>query len=94
MNLEERIELLEKKVESILERNARVEGDKAWEVSGTRILSICLITYFVSAAIMYALGTRSFLLAALLPVCGFYLSSQSLPIIKKRWLEKRETPKG
>ncbi|HEY9790718.1 MAG TPA: hypothetical protein V6D22_09990 [Candidatus Obscuribacterales bacterium] len=83
---------MEEKIDAIAERNARVEGDKAWEVSGVRILSICIITYLVAAAIMYAIGTRGVLFAALLPVCGFYISAQSLPMIKKRWLEKRETP--
>ncbi len=78
---------LDRDFESIRQRNARVEADKAWEVSATRIGIISLITYFVSAAMLYLLGARQYWLNALIPVFGFYLSAQSLPAIKRLWLK-------
>jgi hypothetical protein len=90
---EERLQNLETRIADIEKRNARVEAEKAWEVSSARISTICLITYLVAAAVLWLLGTERFWLNALLPVCGFYLSAQSLPIVKRRWLESKGLPR-
>jgi hypothetical protein len=75
------------KVEQILERNARVEGDKAWETSKTRRACIAVITYAVAAYFMYRIGVQSPLLNALVPTGGYLLSTLSLSIIKSWWLK-------
>jgi hypothetical protein len=77
---------LEQELKLIQQRNARVEADKAWETSGTRIVSICCLTYVVAGVLLYLLGTENCLLNALIPTCGFFLSSQSLPAIKRWWI--------
>ena len=84
---DDRLALLEKELSAIKARNLRVEADKAWEVSGLRISTICAITYIVAALLLYILGNERFWLNALVPVFGFYLSSQSLPFAKKYWIE-------
>jgi hypothetical protein len=93
MIAEERLQILETRIDEIDQRNARVEAEKAWEVSSARIGAICLITYAVTAAVLWLIGTDRFWLSALLPVCGFYLSSQSLPMIKRRWLRSQGLPR-
>lgn len=85
-DLHNRIEQLETELESIRLRNSRVEFDKAWETSKIRVAAICIITYLCAALLMFMLGSEQFWLNALVPVMGYYLSSQSLPSIKRWWL--------
>lgn len=86
---DERLEHVEQELELINKRNQRVEADKAWEVSRFRIGTICGITYLVAATLLFLIGTERFWLNALVPVLGFYLSAQSLPAIKKWWIDTR-----
>jgi len=88
--MENRIENLEKEIESLRERNRRVEAEKAWETSYTRAFSIAIITYFVAAVVMYVIGVENYLLGALVPTIGFVLSTQSLPAIKRWWIRKHQ----
>ncbi|OGY31532.1 MAG: hypothetical protein A3C02_02320 [Candidatus Andersenbacteria bacterium RIFCSPHIGHO2_02_FULL_45_11] len=81
-------EKLEKEIQALKERNFRVEADKAWEVSKVRIASISLITYVIAAAFLYIIGVKGFLLNALVPAVGYYLSTQSLPFVKSWWIQK------
>jgi len=75
----------------ILERNARVEADKAWETSQTRRGSIAGITYLIAGLYMSALGASLPWLNAFIPVGGYLLSTLSLPIIKRNWLKKYQS---
>lgn len=86
--MEERILLMEEQLNRIEERNRKVESNKAWETSKTRILFICVITYIIALSFMTVMNTKNILIGALVPVIGFYLSTQSLPIIKTAWLKK------
>ena len=81
--------MVEQEIKAIKERNARVEADKAWEVSAFRISTICAITYIIAASVLYVIGTHRWWLNALIPTIGFYLSTQSLPAIKKWWIKSR-----
>lgn len=85
--MEERIKALESTVAEIRERNKRVEADKAWEVSWTRISAIAIVTYVVAALVLKGIGVTNFYFAAIVPVVGFVLSTLSLSFTKKRWLE-------
>jgi hypothetical protein len=78
----EELEELKREVELIQERNRKVEADKAWETSLFRIGFICLITYITTAIVFYFIGVKNFLISALVPTIGYYLSIQSLPFIK------------
>lgn len=80
---------LEKEISSINDRNSRVEAEKAWEASLFRIILICVITYATTALVFAVIGVSNYLLSALIPTIGFFLSTQSLPPIKKWWISKR-----
>lgn len=80
------IEELEKEIEKLKERNVRVDADKAWEVSGFRIFSIAIITYIAAAGFLALIGVGVYFLSALVPVLGYLLSVQSLPLVKKWWI--------
>lgn len=82
------LEEFKKEIESIKERNKRVEADKAWETSKTRVLSILVMTYIITAIVFYFIGVKNFMLSALIPTVGFFLSTQSLPFIKRAWINK------
>ncbi len=75
-------------LDTLAQRNARVESDKAWETSWTRKLFIALLTYVIVSLYLPVLGVQQSYLHALVPVCGFLLSTLSLPFIKKWWLQK------
>lgn len=75
-------------INAIKERNRRVEADKAWERSMLRIGSITLITYIIAALVMYAIGVADYLLNALIPSIGYFLSTQSLPAVKQWWIRR------
>jgi hypothetical protein len=80
---------IERQLEIIKQRNARVEADKAWEASRVRVGAICVITYLVTSAFLYVMGAQRFWLHALVPPCGFFLSTRSLRLIKRWWIESR-----
>jgi len=86
---DERLQNIEQQLEIIRQRNSRVEADKAWEASLMRIGTICLITYLVAALLLYVIGAHRFFLDALVPSLGFFLSTQSLPPIKRWWIKCR-----
>ena len=77
-----------KSVEEILQRNARVEIDKAWETSWTRRGIIAAITYGVAVFFMMRIGVADPHLNALVPTGGYLLSTLSLSIVKKRWIKQ------
>lgn len=85
---EQRLEILEGRIANIDQRNKKVEAEKAWEGSFTRISIISIITYIFACFILLSLGNKNFYFSALLPTLGFILSTQSLPFIKKWWINK------
>ncbi len=77
---------IETELKTIRERNNRVENDKAWEVSWVRRFTISIITYIVAAIWLVMIHENNFWLKAFVPVLGYILSTLSLPIIKRYWL--------
>lgn len=73
-------------VEEILQRNNRVEMDKAWETSKTRRAMIAFITYLTAFTFLTLIGDSAPLIHSLVPVGGFLLSTLSLPPLKRFWL--------
>lgn len=76
---------LESRIAEIESRNARVENDKAWETSFTRKVSILLMTYSILGIYMILLGIENWYLHALVPTCGYFLSTLALPAIRNMW---------
>jgi hypothetical protein len=75
-------------IDDILNRNSRVELDKAWETSLTRRAVIAAITYTIAALFMYRIGIADYFVNALVPTGGYLLSTLSLMFVKKWWLKK------
>jgi len=78
----------EVQVNAIVERNKRVEGDKAWETSKTRRLVLAFATYLVVWFFLIVINAPNPELAALVPAGAFLLQQYSLPFLKEWWLEK------
>ncbi len=78
---------LEKRLKTIEERNRRVEAEKAWEVGYPRTFTITAITYVIAGLVLLAIGNEYPWRNALIPAIGYFLSTQSLPFIRRKWVE-------
>lgn len=87
--MEKEIEELKKRIEDIEKRNKRVENDKAWETSFLRKVLIIVLTYIFAVLYLKIADTTNPFLGAVVPCVGFFLSTQTLNIIKKRWIINR-----
>lgn len=79
---------VEEELIAIKERNARVEMDKAWEISLSRKILVLITTYFVASLALYGIGVPDFFLGAIIPTLGFFLSTLSFPLVKKWWISR------
>ena len=86
--MEKLLEHLEKEVELLKSRNARVEKEKAWETSWQRKLGIIVTTYFVMILVFSSLGNDRPFLNAIVPTLGYILSTLSMGWMKKVFLNK------
>ncbi len=77
---------MEQDIQQIIERNKRVEADKAWETSFVRRGFIAIITYLTAILFLWLIGNPNPFVHGLVPVGGFLLSTLSLPPLKKWWL--------
>lgn len=84
------IKKLEKRISDIEKRNKRVEGDKAWETSTLRKILIIVLTYIFAVLYLKIADTTNPFFGAVVPCVGFFLSTQTLNIIKKNWLSRRK----
>lgn len=82
------IEKLKSEIAAIQQRNARVEADKAWEVSGFRSLVIAGMTFVVTTLAFYLIQDAYPIRNGVLATVGFVLSIQSLPFIKSWWIKR------
>ncbi len=83
------IESLQHDIDALKERNVRVEAEKAWETSSLRIGTIVLLTYIVAVLLMISLQTPQPFFAAFMPTVGFFLSTQTLPVLQRWYLRRR-----
>ena len=81
------INLLEKRIAEIEIRNKNVETDKAWEISKTRRIILMLSTYVAIGLYLQAVNIDNPWGNAIVPSVGFFLSTLTLPMIKKFWLK-------
>ncbi len=79
---------IEQRIQKIEERNVRVEAEKAWEKSTLRVGSIMLATYIIACGILMVIGNDNPFRNALIPVLGYFLSVQSLPFLKRSWINR------
>lgn len=86
--MEDRLKILEKEIQLVKERNQNVEINKAWEISLVRKLLILIITYIIAVIILYVIDAENYLLGAIIPTVGFYVSTLTVPFIKYWWVKK------
>ncbi|OIO21585.1 hypothetical protein COV61_01820 [Candidatus Micrarchaeota archaeon CG11_big_fil_rev_8_21_14_0_20_47_5] len=78
---------LQKELEKIKERNARVEADKAWETSLHRRGAVGIAIYAVALVFLYSINAENAVLSALVPAVAYFLSTLTLPFLKGMWLK-------
>ena len=83
------IEKLKEKIQNLEERNQKVESDKAWETSRFRVVLITVVTYIVASLVLRVIGVGNPFLNSLIPTIGYFLSTLSLPFIKKWWTKNK-----
>ena len=86
----DKLEELEERINKIEKRNKMVEGDKAWETSTLRKTLIILMTYVFAVLYLKIADTTNPYFGAVVPCVGFFLSTQTIKIVKKHWLTKRK----
>ena len=79
----------EKRLETIEQRNKKVELDKAWEASWTRRIIIAILTYLIIVLFFYFAQFPKPFINSIVPTVGFILSTLSLPFFKRLWLKYR-----
>jgi hypothetical protein len=77
---------IEKEISAIKERNAKVEADKAWETSWFRKILVAILTYVVIVIFFYFAELAKPFVSAIVPTVGFVLSTLSVPVFKKWWI--------
>jgi|SRR3989344_4281589 len=85
--LENKCQVLEDSLGRIIERNKKVEVDKAWETSLTRKGLLITFTYLSVGFYMQAIGVENAWVNAVIPSLGFLLSTLTLPFFKNLWLK-------
>ena len=76
---------LKKRIETIEERNKKVEVDKAWETSFTRRILLIVFTYLAIGFYLNAINIERPWVNAIVPAIAFLLSTLTLPFFKKIW---------
>jgi len=84
------LEQIQKDIEGIKERNARVELDKAWETSLFRKVLIAILTYIVIVLFFAFVKLPKPFLSAIVPTVAFVLSTASIPFFKRLWIKNRK----
>lgn len=87
------IEQLQSEIEAIKQRNQRVEADKAWEISWTRKIIILVLTYLVIVIFFFFAGLPKPFLNAIVPALAFVISTLTVPLFKKWWLNRFNSKK-
>ncbi|MBD3163888.1 hypothetical protein GF323_01700 [Candidatus Woesearchaeota archaeon] len=83
----DKIGKLELEIGKILERNKKVEADKAWETSRTRKILLFFLTYFVIVVFFIYMGLPNPFINSLVPAIAFLLSTMTIPIFRNFWLK-------
>ena len=75
-------------LDGIKERNRRVEADKAWETSKTRLLVLSTATFLIVLYFLLLTKAPDPYLNALLSAGAFPLQQATMPWLKRTWLAR------
>ncbi len=78
---------LKDSIKKIIERNRRVEADKAWETSKARKVIVALLTYIVIVIFFYFAGLPKPFINSIVPALAFVVSTLTLPVFKDLWVK-------
>jgi len=78
---------LESKVDSIIERNKKVESDKAWETSKTRRLILGIATYVLILYFLILIEAPNPYFNAIIPAAAYLIQQYSAPFVKEWWIK-------
>ena len=81
---------IKNKIQTIENRNKRVELDKAWETSFARKIIIAVLTYFTIVLFFLVASLPKPFINSVVPTTSFLLSTLSLPFFKKIWIRSRK----
>ncbi len=84
------LEKVKQELAEIKARNRRVEADKAWETSWTRLVLVAVLTYIVVSLFFLSADIGRPFVNAIVPTLGFILSTLSVPVVKKWWVKSRK----
>jgi hypothetical protein len=82
--------MLKNELESIKQRNIRVELDKAWETSWIRKIIIAILTYLVIVIFFYFAELPKPFINSIVPALAFLLSTLTLNFFKKIWIRNKK----
>lgn len=88
--MDERVKKLEEEIEAIKARNKRVEADKGWETSKTRMLFVSVVTFALAFLFMVLINEREPFWKALAGTVAYIASTTSYGVLKRKWLKKVE----
>ncbi len=83
------LEQIQKDIQQLNARNARVELDKAWETSGFRKVLIAVLTYIVVLVFLVSMDFPRPFLSSIVPALGFVLSTLTVGVVKRWWVTRR-----
>ena len=88
------METSDNQIKQILERNKRVEADKAWETSVFRRMTIGVLTYATASILLLMLNAPNPFVNALIPSIAYLLSTVTLPPLKRWWIDRYIASRG
>lgn len=80
-------EEIQNELQTLKDRNKRVELDKAWETSLARKALLAVLTYLVITSFFLVAGLPKPFLNPIVPTVGYILSTLTLPFAKKIWIK-------
>lgn len=80
--------LLQAEIDTLRARELKLESYKAWETSYCRLGVLVTKTYIVAAVFLQTIGAQRPLVGALVPVLGYVISTLTLPIIRRWWVQR------
>ena len=87
LKIMERLDILEREIQKIKDRNQKVETDKTWETSWLRKIAIAVLTYIVVVLFFYVSKLGNPFVNAIVPTMGFLLSTLSVSLLKDLWIK-------